>query len=137
MPLISVGYVFAGRLDLPLGLIDTILINRMADDSKDALISGSGTQTLVKPESKTKEPKLYKVVILNDDFTPREFVVHILVRFFSKSEPQATQLMLQVHNQGSGVAGTYSHEIAETKTYQVNAYSKQNQFPLKCVLEEA
>jgi ATP-dependent Clp protease adaptor protein ClpS len=111
----------------------------MAEEPKDAIIesTGSGTQTLIKPDPETKEPKLYKVVILNDDFTPREFVVHILVRFFAKSEPEATQLMLRVHNQGSGVAGTYSHELAETKTFQVNAYSKQNQFPLKAVMEEA
>lgn len=109
----------------------------MAGEPKDVVIEGSGTQTLVKPESKTKEPKLYKVVILNDDFTPREFVVHILIRFFAKSEPEATTLMMRVHNHGSGIAGVYTYELAETKTYQVNAYSKQNKFPLKCVMEEA
>lgn len=109
----------------------------MAHDPKDAIIESPGAQTLVHPESKTKAPSLYKVVILNDDFTPREFVVHILVRFFGKSETEATTLMLRVHTHGSGVAGVFSHEIAETKTYQVNSYSKQNQFPLKCVMEEA
>lgn len=108
----------------------------MSDDSKDSIIESSGTQTLVKPESKTKEPSLYKVLILNDDFTPREFVVHVLIRFFGKSEQEATNLMLQVHHKGSGLAGVFSYEIAETKTYQVNTYSKQNQFPLKCVMEE-
>lgn len=109
----------------------------MSDESKDAIVESPGTQTLVRPDPKTKVPSLYKVVILNDDFTPREFVVHILVRFFSKSETEATQLMLRVHHQGSGVAGVYSYEIAETKTYQVNSYSKQNKYPLKCVMEEA
>jgi ATP-dependent Clp protease adaptor protein ClpS len=97
----------------------------------------SGTQTLVRPDTKTRLPKLYKVVLLNDDFTPRDFVVHVLVRFFAKSEPEATQLMLQVHHQGAGIAGVFPYEIAETKTYQVNHYAKQNQYPLKCVMEEA
>jgi ATP-dependent Clp protease adaptor protein ClpS len=106
-------------------------------EDKDAIIESPGAQTLVRPDSKTKAPSLYKVIILNDDFTPREFVVHILIRFFGKSETEATTLMLRVHHHGSGVAGVYSHEIAETKTYQVNNYSKQNQFPLKCVMEEA
>jgi len=106
------------------------------DDSKDAIIESPGTQTLVRPDSKAKEPAMFRVVILNDDFTPREFVVHILIRFFGKHETEATQLMLRVHNHGSGVAGVYSHEIAETKTYQVNSYSKQNHFPLKCIMEE-
>ncbi|MBY0371407.1 ATP-dependent Clp protease adapter ClpS [bacterium] len=109
----------------------------MSDESKDALIESFGTQTLVKPKQKTKRPSLYKVVILNDDFTPREFVVHILIRFFAKAEAEATHLMLQVHHKGAGVAGVYPFSIAETKAYQVNAYAKQNQFPLKCVVEEA
>lgn len=109
----------------------------MADESKDGLIESTGTQTLVKPDAKTKEPTLYKVIILNDDFTPREFVVHVLQRFFAKNEDQATTLMLQVHHKGAGLAGVYPFEIAETKTYQVNTYAKQNLFPLKCVMEEA
>lgn len=109
----------------------------MSDKFKDNLVEGGGTQTLVKPQSKTKRPSLYKVVILNDDFTPREFVVHVLIRFFAKSEAEATQLMLQVHHKGAGVAGVYPFSIAETKAYQVNAYAKQNQFPLKTVVEEA
>ena len=103
------------------------------DDERDKM---SGTQTLARPESKTKKPLMYKVVVLNDDFTPREFVVHILIRFFSKNETEATQLMMQVHNKGRGVAGVFSFEIAETKTYQVNSYAKQNQYPLKCIMEE-
>lgn len=110
----------------------------MSDKEKDFDLEETGsTQTLVRPESETKKPSMYKVVILNDDFTPREFVVHVLIRFFSKSETEATQLMLQVHHKGAGVAGVFSYEIAETKTYQVNTYSKQHQYPLKCIMEEA
>lgn len=107
------------------------------NENDNGLDDAGSTQTLTRPESKTKKPSMYKVVLLNDDFTPREFVVHILIRFFSKSETEANNLMLQVHHQGSGVAGVFSFEIAETKTYQVNSYSKQNQYPLKCIMEEA
>jgi len=110
---------------------------RAHDDHEHDLDEAGSTQTLTRPESQTKKPSMYKVVLLNDDFTPREFVVHVLIRFFSKNETEATQLMLQVHHKGSGIAGVYSYEIAETKTYQVNSYSKQNQYPLKCIMEEA
>lgn len=107
------------------------------DRSQDTLAPGTGTQTLVRPESETKTPAMYRVIILNDDFTPRDFVVHVLVRFFQKNDTDANHLMLQVHQQGSGIAGIFTHEIAETKTYQVNNYSRQNQFPLKCIMEAA
>jgi len=95
----------------------------------------SGTQTLVRPDSKTATPKFFKVVIHNDDFTPRDFVVHVLQRFFRKDETTAMQLMLQVHHRGLGVAGVFTHEIAETKAYQVNEYSKQNRYPLRTTVE--
>ncbi|MBK7845485.1 MAG: ATP-dependent Clp protease adapter ClpS [Bdellovibrionales bacterium] len=98
---------------------------------------GSQTGTLTKSRSKTKEPSLYKVVLLNDDFTPMDFVVQILKKFFGKSEAEANNIMLQVHNQGAGIAGVFSHEIAETKVYLVHEYSRQSQHPLKCVMEKA
>lgn len=94
------------------------------------------TQVVSRPDAKTKLPKFYKVLILNDDFTPRDYVVHILQKFFQKAEPEATRLMLEVHHKGMGVAGVYSLEIAETKSYQVNEYSRQNQYPLKCTIEK-
>lgn len=97
---------------------------------------GTGTQTLVKPKPELKEPSMYKVVLLNDDFTPMDFVVHILQKFFTKTTEEATQIMLQVHNQGAGVAGVYSHEIAETKVYLVNDYARKSNHPLKCVMEK-
>jgi ATP-dependent Clp protease adaptor protein ClpS len=96
---------------------------------------GSGTQTLVRPDQRTATPKFYKVVIHNDDFTPRDFVVHVLQRFFRKDETTATELMLQIHHRGLGIAGVYTHEIAETKAYQVNEYSKQNRYPLRTTVE--
>lgn len=101
------------------------------------LASESGTQTLPRPASRTKTPPMFKVLILNDDFTPRDFVVHVLQKFFNKPETSAIQLMLDVHHKGAGIAGVYSHEIAETKAYQVNTYAKQHQYPLKCVVERA
>lgn len=85
----------------------------------------------------TKTPPLYKVIMLNDDYTPMEFVVHVLERFFSLDRNAATRVMLEVHTRGKGVCGTFVHEIAETKVAQVNAYSRENQHPLLCTLEQA
>ena len=94
------------------------------------------TRVLIRPKEKTKTPSFYKVIILNDDFTPRDFVVHILQKFFRKNETQATQLMMDVHNKGSGIAGVFTFEIAETKAFQVNDYSRQQGHPLRCVAEK-
>ncbi|OQW90413.1 MAG: ATP-dependent Clp protease adapter ClpS [Beggiatoa sp. IS2] len=86
---------------------------------------------------KIKRPPLYKVVLLNDDYTPMDFVVHVLENFFNMSYPVATRIMLQVHLQGKGVCGTFTREIAETKVAQVNNYARENQHPLLCVMEKA
>lgn len=85
---------------------------------------------------KLKRPPLYKVILLNDDFTPMDFVIEILMDFFSMPEEKATQVMLQIHTQGVGVCGTYSKDVAETKVYIVNDYSRENQHPLMCSMEE-
>jgi ATP-dependent Clp protease adaptor protein ClpS len=84
-----------------------------------------------------KRPPLYKVVLLNDDYTPMEFVVEILQTFFRMNRSQATQIMLHVHTRGKGVCGVFIYEIAETKAAQVNDYSRKHQHPLLCTLEEA
>lgn len=84
----------------------------------------------------TEEPSLYKVHLHNDDYTPMDFVVFVLKKFFSKSEPEAQKIMLDVHQKGLGLAGIYSFEIAETKVYQVNQYAKSNNYPLKTSFEE-
>ena len=86
---------------------------------------------------KLKKPPMYQVVLLNDDFTPMEFVVHILERFFSKDRAQATRIMLQVHTNGKGLCGTYVREIAETKVAQVNEYARGSNHPLLCEMEVA
>jgi ATP-dependent Clp protease adaptor protein ClpS len=90
---------------------------------------------LEEAKPRVKRPPLYNVILMNDDYTPMEFVVHILERFFSKDRPSATRIMLEVHTRGKGVCGAYTHEIAETKVAQVNAYSRDNQHPLLCTLE--
>ncbi|MBI2381087.1 MAG: ATP-dependent Clp protease adapter ClpS [Gammaproteobacteria bacterium] len=86
---------------------------------------------------KLKRPPMYKVVMLNDDFTPMDFVVELLCTFFAMNQEKAIQVMLQVHTQGRGICGVFTHEIAETKVHQVNNYSRTNQYPLTCVMEEA
>ena len=85
---------------------------------------------------KLKRPPLYKVILLNDDFTPMDFVIEILMDFFAMSEQKATLVMLQIHTQGVGVCGTYSKDVAETKVYIVNEYSREHQHPLMCSMEE-
>lgn len=91
--------------------------------------------TITKPRPKVAKPSFYKVILLNDDFTPMDFVVHILKKFFSKSEPEAQAIMLEVHQKGSGLAGVFTFEVAETKSYMVNEYAKGHQHPLKCIVE--
>lgn len=86
---------------------------------------------------KLKRPPMYKVVLLNDDYTPMDFVVRILEIFFGMTEELATQVMLQVHHKGKGICGTYTREIAETKVIQVNSYARENQHPLLCKMEKA
>ena len=96
----------------------------------------SDTSVLVKKRSKLKKPPLYKVLLLNDDFTPMEFVVHVLEKFFSIRHERAVQIMLTVHKKGIAVVGVYSHDIAETKVTQVMDYSRKNQHPLQCTMEK-
>ena len=84
-----------------------------------------------------KKPPLYKVVILNDDYTPMEFVVEVLKRFFGLEHDKATSVMLHVHTRGRGVAGVYTYEIAETKVIMVNDYARENEHPLQSTLEQA
>ncbi len=89
-----------------------------------------------KTESKVKEPRMYKVLLLNDDYTTMEFVVDILVNIFHKSTAEATKIMLDVHKKGKGIVGIYTYDIANTKIMQVHSLAKQNNFPLKASMEE-
>ena len=100
--------------------------------------NGTGNQTgvVTKTKPKTKKPSMYKVLLLNDDYTPMEFVVHVLERFFRKSREEATRIMLHVHQKGIGICGVYPYEIAETKVMQVVDFARQHQHPLQCTMEK-
>ena len=106
----------------------------MSDQQSDWDREGSLAVEEAKP--KLKPPKKYKVVLLNDDFTPMEFVVQILTSFFGMNQELATKVMLTVHTKGKAICGEYSYEIAETKVEQVNDYSRKHQHPLLCTMEE-
>ena len=94
--------------------------------------------TALKPEVvKPKLPEMFKVLLLNDDYTPMEFVVETIERFFNRTREQATQIMLKVHTEGMGVCGVYPQDIAETKMTQVMDFAKESQHPLQCVVEPA
>src|SRR5437588_7237416 len=96
---------------------------------------GTGTGIVTKTRTKTKKPSLYKVLILNDDYTPMEFVVHVLERFFAKPREEAVQIMLHVHRHGVGICGVYTFEVAETKVAQVIELARRHQHPLQCTME--
>ncbi len=95
--------------------------------------SESGVDVLTRVET----PKMYSVILLNDDYTPMDFVILVLRRFFGKNEEEATKIMLDVHHKGSGMAGVYTLEVAEMKVMQVNQFAQMNQHPLKCTLKES
>jgi ATP-dependent Clp protease adaptor protein ClpS len=94
------------------------------------------TGVIVKTAPKTKKPSMYKVLLLNDDYTPMEFVVHVLERFFAKGREEATRIMLHVHQKGVGICGVYTFEVAETKVTQVMDFARKHQHPLQCTMEK-
>src|SRR4051812_20525399 len=98
---------------------------------------GTGLGVATRTRTRTKTPSPYKVLMLNDDYTPMEFVVQVLQMFFKMTIEDATRVMLQVHQRGVGVCGVFSYEVAETKVSQVIDYARQNQHPLQCTLEKA
>jgi ATP-dependent Clp protease adaptor protein ClpS len=104
-------------------------VNRRDDDNPE-------TGLAVKSRPKTKRPAMYKVLMLNDDYTPMEFVVHVLERFFGIGNESAMQIMLHVHQKGVGVCGVFTYEVAETKVNQVTDLARQHQHPLQCTIEK-
>ena len=97
---------------------------------------GEETGVALKTRPKTKKPSMYKVLLLNDDYTPMEFVVHVLEKFFSKNRTEANDIMLHVHRRGVGLCGVFTYEIAETKVAQVMDYAQKNEQPLQCTMEK-
>jgi len=106
--------------------------DRKADDGEPD--NGLSTVTAVKP--KVKKPSMYRVLLLNDDYTPMEFVIHVLENFFQKDREAATRIMLHVHNHGVGECGVFTYEVAESKVAQVMDLAQENQHPLQCVMEK-
>ena len=98
---------------------------------------GVSTSVIIETKPKTKKPAMYKVLMLNDDYTPMEFVILVLEHLFNKTHEEATQIMLHVHRKGVGVCGIFTYEIAETKVQQVMDLAKQQEHPLQCTLEKA
>ena len=95
------------------------------------------SQVILETRPRTKKPSMYKVIMLNDDYTPMEFVILVLERFFNKTSEEATQIMMHVHQKGVGVCGVFTYEVAETKVQQVMDLARQHQHPLQCTLEKA
>ena len=106
------------------------------DENRNAGTGGPSTSVITKVKPKTKRPNLYRVLILNDDYTPMEFVVHVLEKFFQKDAEAATKIMLHVHHHGIGECGVFTYEIAETKVTQVMDFARKHQHPLQCVMEK-
>jgi ATP-dependent Clp protease adaptor protein ClpS len=114
--------------------INKFILSAEDDDRKNPGRTDVGVLTRTRAVS--KKPSMYKVLLLNDDFTPMDFVVHVLERFFSKNKQEATEIMLQVHRRGVGVCGIYTYEIAETKVTLVMDYARKNEHPLQCTMEK-
>lgn len=126
------------------------ILREMASDGEPPMLpppdGGDGDHTgqenerqtgiLLKPRPKTKKPSMYKVLLLNDDYTPMEFVVHVLERFFNKNRQESTDIMLHVHRRGVGVCGIFTYEVAETKVAQVMDFARANEQPLQCTMEK-
>ena len=106
------------------------------DEGRTGATGGPATSVIAKVKPKTKRPSLYRVLILNDDYTPMEFVVHVLEKFFQKDAEAATKIMLHVHHHGIGECGVFTYEIAETKVTQVMDFARKHQHPLQCVMEK-
>ncbi len=108
----------------------------MADDERRRRDNAPGTAVITRTKPQVKRPSLYRVLLLNDDYTPMEFVVHVLEHFFTKNREEATQIMLHVHQHGVGECGVYTYEVAETKVTQVMDFARKHQHPLQCVMEK-
>ncbi len=109
----------------------------MSENGNDKRNGDDGqTGVVIKTRPKTKKPSMYKVLMLNDDYTPMEFVVHVLERFFQKNRDEATRIMMHVHQKGVGLCGVYTYEVAETKVTEVMDFARRHQHPLQCTLEK-
>jgi ATP-dependent Clp protease adaptor protein ClpS len=121
----------------PIDVTFTAQPARMADDDRKRKGEGGpGTAVITKTKPQTKRPNLYRVLLLNDDYTPMEFVVHVLERFFNKDHDSAHRIMMHVHQHGIGECGIFTYEVAETKVTQVMDFARKHQHPLQCIMEK-
>ena len=109
---------------------------RKGSDEGSSSGSGTGTAVITRTKTVTRKPGMYRVLLLNDDYTPMEFVVSVLKKYFQKSAEEATRIMLHVHHHGVGECGVFSYEVAETKVTQVMDYARKHQHPLQCIMEK-
>lgn len=123
-------------MDLILGDSDRGWTPKMAEEDDGDGGSGSSTGIITKTKPKTKKPSLYKVLLLNDDYTPMDFVIQVLEQIFSKGREDATRIMLHVHQHGVGICGVYTYEVAETKVANVIEFARRHQHPLQCTMEK-
>jgi len=120
------------------GWAEDAIIRMGPDSDRDHEDDGhAGTGVIAQTKTRTRKPSMYKVLMLNDDYTPMEFVVHVLQRFFRMSAEDATRIMMHVHQRGVGVCGIFTYEVAETKVNQVMDFARKHQHPLQCTLEKA
>jgi ATP-dependent Clp protease adaptor protein ClpS len=127
----------ASKPDPSVPVVPAAVAPRMGnDENRTGSTGGPATSVITKVKPKTKRPNLYRVLILNDDYTPMEFVVHVLEKFFQKDVEAATKIMLHVHHHGIGECGVFTYEIAETKVTQVMDFARKHQHPLQCVMEK-
>ena len=125
---------FGGHAGVPDNLANVVKLagaGKSGDNGK-----GSGTAVITRTKPETKRPNMYRVLLLNDDYTPMEFVTHILQKYFQKALDEATRIMLHVHQHGVGECGIYTFEVAETKVTQVMDFARKHQQPLQCIMEK-
>ena len=123
-----------------IGIVEYIILPQVqmaGETDGNDVGNGSDAGIAVRTKPKTKKPSMYQVIMLNDDYTPMEFVILVLERFFSKSSEEATQIMMHVHQKGVGVCGVFTFEVAEMKVQQVMDLARQHQHPLQCTMEKA
>ena len=118
-----------------MGNLEKLQLTLSRESDSDSVVEDGSGVAVQEEKPKLKRPPMYKVVLINDDYTPMEFVIDVLERFFSMDKEKATRVMLTVHTQGKGVCGVFSRDVAETKAAQVNQYSRENEHPLLCEIE--
>ena len=117
--------------------IDSVIVGMAREPRNPSGNDGLGTAVIAKTKPQVKRPPLYRVLLLNDDYTPMEFVILVLQKFFKMGREKATHVMLKVHREGKGICGLFPRDIAATKVEQVCSFARQHQHPLQCVMEEA